>query len=77
MQALQFPRGNYYLIICKAGDQALKINENDHENFNKSRVRGDNPNPSDNGQLFMIEKVGHGDDHYEIVNCMSALVFDE
>lgn len=77
MQALQFPRGNYYMIVCKAGDQALRMQENDHEKYEKSRVIGYQPNPSDNGQVFMIEKVGLGDDHYEIVNCVSALVFDE
>lgn len=25
----------------------------------------------------MIEKIGLADDHYEIVNCLSSLVFDE
>lgn len=77
MQALEFPRGNYYQIVCKAGDYALRIQENDPENFNKSRIVGTQPNNSDNGQIFMIEKIGLGDDHYEIVNCLSSLVFDE
>ena len=65
------------MVICKAGDQALRIQENDPSKYEKSRVVGTQPNPSDNGQLFMVEKVGLHDDHYEIVNCISALVFDE
>ena len=74
---MQFPRGNYYTIICKAGDMALRIQENDPSKYEKSRVIGTGLNPSDNGQVFMVEKVGLQDDHYEIVNCVSALVFDE
>ena len=27
--------------------------------------------------MFMVEKVGLADDHFEIVNCLSSLVFDE
>lgn len=77
MQALQFPKGNYYMIICKSGDQALRIQENDPSKYEKSRVVGTQPNPSDNGQLFMIEKIGLNDDQYEVVSCISALVFDE
>lgn len=77
MEALQFPRGNYYQIICKAGDQALRAAENDPGKSEKSRVVGAQPNPNDNFQVFMIEKVGHGDDEFEIVSAPSALVFDE
>ena len=67
MQPLEFPRGNYYQIICKAGDMALRIQENDPKSYNKSRVVGTGVNPSDNGQLWMVEKVGLKDDQYEIV----------
>lgn len=77
MDALQFPRGNYYQIICKAGDAALKMQEGDPTKYEKSRIVSDKPNPNDNSQIFMIEKVGLGEDHYEIVNCLSTLVFDE
>lgn len=77
MDALQFPRGNYYMIICKAGDQALRVQENDPTKYEKSRVIGTQANPQDNGQIFMIEKVGLGNDQYELVNCVSTLVFDE
>ena len=65
------------MIICKSGDQALRIQENDPSKYEKSRVVGTQPNPSDNGQLFMIEKIGLNDDQYEVVSCISALVFDE
>lgn len=77
MQALEFPRGNYYQIICKAGDYGLRIQENEPDKYNKSRIIGTQPNNLDNGQIFMIEKIGLEDDHYEIVNCISSFVFDE
>lgn len=77
MEALQFPRGNYYQIICKAGDQALKAQETEPGKFDKSRVVSAQPNPQDNSQIFMIEKVGQADDQFEIVNCKTSFVFDE
>jgi len=77
MEALQFPRGNYYQIVCKNGNQALRIQENDPSKYEKSRITSAQPNAQDNSQIFMIEKVGQKDDEYEIVNCLSALVFDE
>lgn len=54
MQALEFPRGNYYMAICKAGDMAVRIQENDPSKYEKSRVIGTQPNPQDNGQIFMV-----------------------
>lgn len=74
---MAFPKGTYYNIVCKAGDTALRIQENDHEKFPKSRVVHAPPNPNDNGQVWMVDKVGLKDDQYEIINCMSGLVFDE
>ena len=35
-----------------------RIQENDPENHHKSRIVGDQPNNYDNGQIFMIEKIG-------------------
>jgi hypothetical protein len=58
MQGSDFPGGCYYLIICKVGEQALRIQENDPTKFEKSRVISTPPNPQDIGQLFMVEKVG-------------------
>lgn len=77
MDAMSFPKGGYYVIMCKAGDVALRIQENDHAKFEKSRIIQTPPNPNDNGQVWMVDKVGIGQDHYEIVNCMSGLVCDE
>ena len=77
MEALQFPRGNYYHIISKAGDQALRVQENDPSKYDKSRITSSQLNPQDNNQLFMIQKVGLGDDQFEIVSCPATLVFDE
>lgn len=77
MDAMTWPLGNYYMIVCKDGDKSLRIQENDHSKFEKSRIMNVPPNPNDNGQIWMIEKVGQADDQYEIVNCMSGLVFDE
>lgn len=54
MEALQFPRGNYYMIVCKAGNQALRVQENDPTKFEKSKIVSTQPNPQDNNQLFMV-----------------------
>lgn len=54
MEALQFPRGNYYQIICKAGDQALRVQEIDSTKYEKSRVIGTQPNSQDDNQIWMI-----------------------
>ncbi len=77
MQALQFPRGNVYQIVCCDGNQALSVQGKDPKSFNKSRVVGTAPNANDIYQLFMIEKVGLEDDEFEIVNCASNFVWDE
>ena len=75
-QALVFPRGNIYQIICKEGNQALRIASNNHEEYNKSRIIGTQPNAHDLGQLWMVEKVGADEDDFEIVNCQSNFVWD-
>ncbi len=54
MQALQFPRGNVYQIICQEGNQALRIQTNNPGEYNKARIVGVPPNAHDAGQLFMI-----------------------
>lgn len=77
MQALQFPRGNLYQIVCQDGNQAIRIATNNPGEYNKARIVGAAPNANDLGQLFMIEKVGLGEDEYEIVNCQSGFVWDE
>lgn len=77
MQALLFPRGNVYQVVCQDGNQALRIQANNWKEFDKSRVVGTAPNSNDLSQLWMIEKVGHGEDEFEIVNCQSNLVWDE
>jgi hypothetical protein len=51
---MNFPRGNYYLIICKAGDQALRIQELDQLKRDKSRVIGAQIDKNDNAQIWMI-----------------------
>ena len=76
-QALVFPRGNIYQIICQDGNQALRIYSNDPKEYDKCRVIGTQPNQHDLGQLWMIEKVGHNEDEFEIVNCQSNYVWDE
>lgn len=54
MQALQFPRGNIYQIICQDGNQALRVQANDYKGFDKSRVVGTQPNTNELSQLWMI-----------------------
>lgn len=76
-QALVFPRGNVYQIIAQDGNQALRIYSNNPQEYKSSRIIGTQPNQNDLGQLWMIEKVGAGDDEFEIVNCQSNLVWDE
>lgn len=58
MQPFYFPTENYYHIICKHGDQALRIQENDPTEYERSRILGCVPNKSDNGQLFMVTMLG-------------------
>lgn len=55
----------------------MKISEADPTKYDKSQVSGTQPNENDNSQIWMIEKVGQGEDQFEFVNCQSALVFDE
>ena len=78
MQALQFPLGRVYIIVCAAQNEslALRIQENDVSKFKDSRIVGAHPNGDDIGQLFMVEKTGLEEDSYEIVNCWSNFVFD-
>ena len=54
MQALQFPRGNIYQIICQDGNHALRIQTNNPNEYNKARIVGAAPNANDIGQLFMV-----------------------
>lgn len=55
----------------------MRVQENDPSKYEKSRIVPAVQNVQDNNQIFMIEKVGLGDDEFEIVSCPSALVFDE
>ncbi len=55
----------------------MRIAENDPTKYEKSRVNGAQPNPQDNGQLWMVEKMEQGDDSFELVNCVSAFLCDE
>ena len=60
MQADTFPKGTYYTIICKEGDQALKLGETDPKNYKKSRVVQAPHNQNDNGQIFLVDEVKPG-----------------
>ena len=79
MDALRFPVGTTYLIICAAdqGSHALRVDASNPEDFHMARVTSSQPNRSDMSQLWMVEKTGLEDDSYEIVNCISGNVFDE
>ena len=55
MQADGFPKGIYYTIICKEGEQALKIAEADPKNYKKSRIFHAPHNQNDNGQVFLVD----------------------
>lgn len=64
--AMEFPLGTLYLIISNSysGEQALRIQANSPEEFDSARIVGTQPNPSDFGQLFMVEKTGMEEDSY-------------
>lgn len=64
MDADQLLTSNYYIIVCKAGNLALRIQENDPNKFDKSRIISVEPNVQDVGQLFMVQKIGSGMDQY-------------
>ena len=74
---MDFPHGAVYQIICKAGEYALKINCGDPNEADGSRITGVQPNQGDVCQLWMIEKCSLKEDSFEIVNCISDMVFDE
>ena len=77
MDADQLLTSNYYIMVCKAGNLALRIQENDPNKFDKSRIISVEPNVQDVGQLFMVQKIGSGMDQYQIINCLSTFVFDQ
>lgn len=52
----------YYLLICKANDQALRVSTQDPEQFEGSRVDCDKPNENDLRQIFLLDKVNKKDD---------------
>lgn len=54
MQALTFPRGNIYQVICQEGNQALRIQADNPNGFHKSRIVGTAPNANDLSQLWMV-----------------------
>ena len=70
-----FPEGAYYLMICKAGNQAVRIQEKDPVKYEESRLIGVGADHTDDGQYFMVQKIK--EQHYEFVHCQSGLVFDE
>ena len=69
--------GNYYLIICKANDKALKIAAHNSDDYEGSRLDCDEPNENDLRQIFLLDNVNKKEDGWEIVNCLSSLVLDE
>lgn len=80
MQAEQLqplPKGNYYMIICKAHDKSVCVEESNYKNHKKSKLISSNTNPQDNNQIFMIERLDTYGTKYEIVCCASDYVFEE
>lgn len=62
MEALQFPRGNIYQIVSSENNQALTLQAKEPGQYKGSRISGSAPNANDIYQLWMIEKVGLGED---------------
>lgn len=51
--------GKYFMLVCRATEQAIRVEENNAINHEKSRLVGSKPNPQDNNQIFMAQKVGN------------------
>lgn len=49
--------GNYYLLICKANDQALRIATQDPLAFKGSRIDCDKPNENDLRQIWLFDNI--------------------
>ena len=77
MEALQFPKGEIYMIICKDADKAVSLAENDPSNYHKARLMNVDPNPQDMKQLFTIEQTSKKEDSFEFTCCAAGMVFDE
>lgn len=77
MDPIQLPRGIYYNIICKATEQAIKVEASNANDHYKSKIVGCKTNPQDNNQVFMIEKLDIYGNDYEIVSCPTDYVLEE
>lgn len=73
--ALKFPKGTLYTIVCKANEEALRI-ENIEKQEN-SRITSEVHNPQELTQLWFIECVNAASGDFEIVNALSGYCFDE
>lgn len=71
--ALQFPKGALYLIVNKANEQALKVQDLTHHHG--SRIDSAPRNPQELSQLFFVEQVNN--DEFEFINAISGYCFDE
>ena len=68
-----FPKGAMNLIICKANEYALTI-EQPH-NPKNSRIIGCKAEPEDSSQLWFIDQINNAD--CEFVNALCSYCFDE
>lgn len=61
MQAEQghqpLPKGNYYMIICKAHEKSIRVEESNNKNHHKSKLISSTIDPQDNNQIFMVERM--------------------
>lgn len=71
-----FQRGTYYMLVCRANEQAVRVEQNKNTEHYKSRLVGTKINPQDTNTVFMVERVDEYGTNYEIVCCASDYVFE-
>lgn len=72
-----FKKGSVYALINKAVDFAIKPKETDPKKYEESRLVGAPYSPTDDSQLFFIERVGKNADDFEFINLKTGLVLSE
>ena len=54
--------GNYYLLICKANDQALRLAQSDPAEYAGSRIDCDKANENDMRQVWLLDNINKKED---------------
>ena len=71
------PRFTPFIIVNKDQDVAIVPQAQKHEDYPDCKIGHVNIDPSDDKQLWFIDKVGVDVDEYEIIHLRSNLVLTE